>query len=140
MSRFPVSPKAAAALEALMRRLGVAEADFEERFVTSRGPGGQNVNKVATCVVLRHLPSGLEVRCQQERSQALNRFLARRLLLLRLEAQRLGAASVEAQRIAKLRRQKRRRSRRAKEQLLRDKHLRAATKRLRGSVHPSEAD
>ncbi len=140
MGPFPVSPKKQQELAAFMRRLGVAEADLEERFVTSRGPGGQNVNKVATCVVLRHVPSGLEVRCQQERSQALNRFLARRLLLQRLETQRLGALSVEAARIAKLRRQKRRRSRRAKEKLLRDKHLRAATKRLRGPVHPSDAD
>ena len=140
MGLFPVSPKTQEALNALMRRLGVTEADFEERFVTSRGPGGQHVNKVATCVVLRHRPSGLEVRCQQERSQALNRFLARRLLLQRMEAKRLGALSAEAQRIAKLRRQKRRRSRRAKDTLLRDKRLRAATKRLRGPLQASDAD
>src|SRR3989338_7307154 len=110
---FPVSPKKQLELAALMHRLGVQESEFEESFVRSSGPGGQNVNKVATCVVLRHRPSGLEVRCQRERSQALNRFLARRVLLGRLEAQRLGAASAEARRIAKLRRQKRKRSKRA---------------------------
>ncbi len=134
MPRFPVSPDKQAALEQQMRQLGVSEADFEERFVRSRGPGGQNVNKVSTCVVLRHLPSGLDVRCQQERSQTLNRYLARRILLTRLEAQRLGALSAEAQRIAKIRRQKRKRSKRAKEKMLAVKKLRATKKALRGPI------
>lgn len=119
-----------------MRRLDVRESDLEERFIRASGPGGQNVNKVSTCVVLRHGPSGLEVRCQQERSQALNRFLARRILLRRLEAERLGRLSAEAQRIAKIRRQKRRRSRRAKEKLLHDKRVRALKKSLRASIRP----
>ena len=131
MGLFSVSPNRQAELEALMRRLGVQELDFEERFTRSGGPGGQNVNKVATCVVLRHRPSGLEVRCQQERSQALNRFLARRILLRRLETQRLGALSAEAQRIAKLRRQKRKRSKRAQEKVLAAKKLHAQKKQLR---------
>ena len=134
MVSFPISPKKQAALAAQMQRLGVRESDLEERFIRAGGPGGQNVNKVATCVVLRHLPSGLDVRCEQERSQALNRFLARRILLNRLEAQRLGALSAEAQRIAKIRRQKRKRSKRAKEKLLQDKFLRAQKKSLRGPV------
>ncbi|MBI2104450.1 MAG: peptide chain release factor-like protein [Candidatus Omnitrophica bacterium] len=131
MPSFPVSAKKQLALEAAMRRLGVDERDLEERFIRSRGPGGQNVNKVSTCVVLRHRPSGLEVRCQQERSQALNRFLARRLLLGRLEAERLGRESAEAQAVAKLRRQKRKRSKRAKEKVLAAKRLRAEKKALR---------
>ena len=131
MALFPVSPQKTQELDALMRKLGVTEQDLEERFVRSSGPGGQNVNKVSTCVVLRHLPSGLEVRCQQERSQAMNRFFARRQLLLRLEAQRLGALSAEAQRIAKIRRQKRKRSKRAKDKMLADKKLHAAKKSLR---------
>ena len=131
---FPVSPKKQHELQVLMARLGVAEGDFEESFVRSSGPGGQNVNKVATCVVLRHRPSGLEVRCQRERSQALNRFLARRILLQRIEAERLGRLSAEAQRIAKIRRQKRRRSRRTREKLLRDRQHRAKKKSLRGPV------
>ncbi len=121
-----------------MRRLGVEERDLEERFIRSSGPGGQNVNKVATCVVLRHLPSGLEVRCQEERFQSLNRFLARRILLKRLETQRLGTLSEEAQRIAKLRRQKRKRSKRAKEKLLHGKHLQSEKKTLRRAVPPQE--
>ena len=135
---FPVSPEKQGALLALMQRLGVRETEFEERFIRAGGPGGQRVNKVSTCVVLRHPPSGLEVRCERERSQALNRFLARRLLLKRLEAQRLGALSAEAQRIAKIRRQKSRRSRRAKANLRRDKFLRAQKKSLRSSVSDVE--
>ena len=131
MGLFPVSPKRQAELDALMQRLGVREEELEETFIRSGGPGGQNVNKVATCVVLRHRPSGLEVRCQQERSQALNRFLARRILLRRLEAQRLGQASAEAQRIAKIRRQKRKRSKRAQEKVLAAKKLHARKKQLR---------
>ena len=134
MVPFPVSPEKQAALERLMQRLGVEERDVEERFIRSGGPGGQNVNKVATCVVLRHRPSGLEVRCQRERSQALNRYLARRILLERLEAQRLGRLSAEAQRIAKIRRQKRKRSKRAKEKVLASKKHRAETKALRAPI------
>ena len=129
--QFPVSPKKQQDLESRMQRLGVTEQDLEETFIRSGGPGGQNVNKVSTCVILRHRPSGLGVRCQRERSQALNRFLARRILLERLEAQRLGALRLEAQRIAKLRRQKRKRSKRAKEKLLAQKRLRAEKKSLR---------
>ena len=135
MLPFPVSPKRQQELDALMRRLGVRESDLDERFIRSGGPGGQHVNKVSTCVVLQHRPSGLEVRCQRERSQALNRFLARRILLNRLEAERLGRASAEAQRIAKLQRQKRRRSRRTQEKLLKLKRLRAEKKALRGPVN-----
>lgn len=140
MVGYPVSPKKQRELQELMQRLGVQEQDLEEAFVRSSGPGGQNVNKVATCVVLRHRPSGLEVRCQQERSQVLNRFLARRLLLRRLEAQQLGRLSEEAKRIAKLRAQKRKRSKRTKEKLLQLKHHRAQTKRLRGSVTSSDVE
>lgn len=121
-------------LKAAMRRLGVRESDLEERFIRSSGPGGQRVNKVATCVVLRHRPSGVEVRCQQERSQALNRFLARRLLLARLEAQRRERLNAEAQRLARIRRQKRQRSERTTMQVLRDKRLTAEKKALRREV------
>ena len=140
MTTFPVSPQKQRELQTQMRRLGVQEADLDEWFIRSGGPGGQNVNKVATCVVLRHHPSGLEVRCQRERSQALNRFLARRILLERLETQRLGRLSEEAQRIAKIRRQKRRRSRRAKEQMLHGKRLRAQKKGLRTPVRRPEGE
>lgn len=114
-----------------MEALGLREKDLEERFVRSGGPGGQNVNKVSTCVRLRHLPTGLEVKAQTERSQALNRFLARRLLVAKLEEQILGRQSEERRRIEKIRRQKRRRSRRAKEKMLAGKRRHAVKKQLR---------
>jgi len=128
---FGVSQVKAEALRKRMIRLGIREEDLEERFIRSGGPGGQNVNKVATCVWLRHRSSGLEVKVQRERSQALNRFLARRLLVEKLEARILGRLSAERQRIAKIRRQKRRRSRRAKEKLLAAKRIHSIKKQMR---------
>jgi protein subunit release factor B len=133
---FPVSTAKEEALAERMQRLGIREEDLDESFVRSRGKGGQNVNKVSTCVVLLHRPSGTQVKCQRERSQALNRFHARQLLADKIERQVLGAASAEAQRIAKLRRQKRRRSRRAKEKMLQEKHAHAEIKALRRPVVP----
>ena len=135
---FPVSPEKARALAARMASLGVREADLDEQFVRAGGPGGQNVNKVATCVVLRHAPSGLVVRCQQERSQALNRFLARRELLDRLEARIRGAASAAEAARERIRRQKRRRSRRAKEKMLAGKHLQSEKKAARRRPVPED--
>ena len=133
-----MSPEKARALQARMERLGVREADLDERFIRSRGKGGQNVNKVATCVVLRHGPSGVTVRCEQERSQALNRFLARRTLLDTLEARIQGAAS-EAQRAReRIRRQKRKRSRRAKEKMLAGKRLQSEKKAARRAPSSEE--
>lgn len=128
---WPVSEAKQRALLERCARLGVREADLEERFVRSSGAGGQNVNKVSTCVVLRHGPSGIEVKCQQTRSQAMNRFLARRLLCERLETKILGRRSAEQQQREKIRRQKRRRSRRAKEKMLAEKHHRSDIKQLR---------
>ncbi|HOH73992.1 MAG TPA: peptide chain release factor-like protein, partial [Syntrophales bacterium] len=120
-----VSPEKEAALAARMAALGVTEDEFRETFVRSSGPGGQKVNKTATCVHLVHLPTGLAVKCQQERSQALNRFLARRLLLDRIERLRKGLVEAEKARREKIRRQKRKRSQRAKEKILQDKHRQA---------------
>ena len=115
---FPVSPEKQRALAARMEALGVREADLEESFIRSRGRGGQNVNKVSSCVVLRHVPTGILIRSEQERSQALNRFLARRRLLDQIEARVRGVASAAAAEQARIRRQKRRRSRRSKEKML----------------------
>lgn len=131
---FPVSSEKEAALLERLVELGIREEDLDETFVRSGGKGGQNVNKVATCVVLVHRPSGMSVKCQAARSQALNRFHARRLLADKIERERLGEASREEQRIAKIRRQKRKRSKRAQEKILREKHHRAGVKSQRAPV------
>jgi protein subunit release factor B len=123
-----IGPDKEQALRERMDALGIFEKDLEETFIRSGGHGGQNVNKVATCVRLRHLPTGLEVKCQQERSQALNRFLARRILADKVERAILGRKSEEERRIAKIRRQKRKRSKRAQEKILADKRRRSQVK------------
>jgi protein subunit release factor B len=131
---MPLYGEKARELEARLARLGVREEDLEESFVHSGGKGGQNVNKVATCVVLVHRPSGVAVKCQRERTQLANRLVARRLLAEKLEAIRLGRQSARQQEQEKIRRQKRRRSRRSKQRMLRDKHAQSDKKALRGPV------
>ncbi|HEX5605909.1 MAG TPA: peptide chain release factor-like protein [Candidatus Binatia bacterium] len=140
MPRFPVSSEKERQLVERMAALEIREEDIEEQFVRSSGAGGQNVNKVSSCVLLHHRPSGVRVRCQKERSQGLNRFLARRILLEKIESLRRGAAVEAQQRIAKIRRQKRRRSRRAKLRLIEEKRRRGETKTLRSAVRPDTDD
>jgi len=139
MASFGVSPDKEQVLLRKMEELGIRESDLAEKFIRSGGHGGQNVNKVATCVYLKHLPTGLEVKCQQERSQALNRFLARRILADKLERLIRGKESEEEQRIAKIKRQKRKRSKRAKEKMLADKRLQGEKKKGR-AFRPTEND
>jgi protein subunit release factor B len=139
MALFGVSPEKEQALAERMERLGIREEDLVEKFIRSGGHGGQNVNKVATCVYLKHIPTGTEVKCQQERFQSLNRYLARRILADKIEAAVLGRQSEEEQRIAKIRRQKRKRSKRAKEKMLDDKR-RVGEKKKGRSFKPGALD
>ena len=134
MSSFPVSPDKLAQLQQRMSALGVNEAEFEETFVRSGGAGGQKVNKSSSCVMLLHRPTGLRVKSQTTRHQAMNRFLARRLLLDKIERMQKGFLESERSRLQKIRRQKRKRSRRAKERLLADKARHSEKKRRRGAV------
>ena len=138
MPGFGVSPEKEDQLRQRMERLGIREEDIVEKFIRSGGHGGQNVNKTSTCVYLRHQPTGIEVKCQRERSQALNRYLARRILADKIESLLLKEKSAEQQRIAKLRRQKRKRSKRAKEKILAMKKRIAELKELRQP--PKEED
>ena len=131
MGAFPVSLAKEGQLDQRMAALGVREADITETFVKSGGHGGQNVNKLATCVMLVHRPTGVQVKCQSTRQQGLNRFIARRLLLDKIEEMRTGSVAAERARIQKIRRQKRKRSRRAKEKMLADKAHRSDKKLAR---------
>ncbi|HAR49091.1 peptide chain release factor 1 [Smithella sp. SCADC] len=135
---MPVSSDKAKSLADRMLTLGVVESDFEESFIRSSGPGGQKVNKSSSCVYLIHIPTGLSVKCQRERSQSLNRFLARRLLLDKIEKLQKGFIAEEKERLEKIRRQKRKRSKRAKEKILTVKHRQAEKKVLRGKVSADE--
>ena len=115
MGRFGVTPQKEAELLARMAACGLNENDLEEHFTASGGPGGQKVNRTATCVYLRHRPTGLEIKMQEARSQALNRFYARRRMCTLIENATLGRESPEAREQAKIRKQKQRRKRRAKQ-------------------------
>ena len=119
-------------------RLGIYEKDIRETFVRSQGHGGQNVNKTSTCVHLKHIPSGTEVKCQKTRSQGMNRYHARVLLYEKIERSEKGKQSEEEQRIAKIRRQKRKRSKRAKEKLLEEKRIQSMKKADRAFIMDDE--
>jgi len=136
MHPFTVSPEKEDELRRRMQQLGVREEDLEESFVRSGGHGGQNVNKVATCVMLRHLPSGIQVKCQTTRRQGRNRFLARHLLCDKLEARRKERAALARAEQERARRRTRKRSRAAKEKMLEGKSRRSRTKALRRRVNP----
>ncbi|MBS0634197.1 MAG: peptide chain release factor-like protein [Verrucomicrobia bacterium] len=114
-----------------MAKLGITEADLVEKFILGSGRGGQNLQKTSSCVYLKHIPSGLEVKCQQTRSRELNRIYARRELCEKIASQILKIKTEKIQEIEKKRRQKRKRSKRAQEKVLEAKKRRSSIKQLR---------
>jgi protein subunit release factor B len=119
MVLFPVSEEKKRWLEEKMEALGIREKDIEEKFVRSSGRGGQKVNKTSTCVYLKHLPTGIEVKCMRERNQSLNRFLARRELVMRI-GKLSGKLTREERIVEKARRQKSKREKRARRKYWRE--------------------
>ena len=117
MPIFNVSEKKEKALLDRMRELNVTENDLDEQFIRSSGPGGQKVNKTSSCVCLRHIPTDITVKYQRERSQALNRFFARRTLLDKIELLQKGFIKEDKKRIEKIKSQKRKKSQRTKKKL-----------------------
>lgn len=114
-----------------MEELSIQEGDLVEKFILGSGSGGQKINKTSSCVYLKHLPSGIEIKCQQERSRDLNRLLARRDLCSRIEEREGKIVSEKQQEIAKIRRQKKRRSRKSKEKMLEGKKRHSEKKEQR---------
>jgi protein subunit release factor B len=111
---FAVSEEKNRWLQERMEALGIHEKDIEEKFVRSSGRGGQKVNKTSTCVYLKHIPTGFEIKCMKERSQSLNRFLARRELVRRVE-KGLGRLTLEDMITNKVIRKKSKRKKRARQ-------------------------
>ena len=121
-------------LKARMRRSGVLESDIQESFLRASKKGGQNVNKVATCVYLYHVPTGLSVKCQAERQQGQNRYLARCMLLDKIEELKSRQVRAVIDQEEKDRRRKRKRSQNAKEAMLDNKRRRKERKETRGKI------
>ena len=122
------------ALASRMEQLGIRESDLIEKFILGSGSGGQKINKTSSCVYLKHLPSGIEIKCQRERSRELNRLYARRELCDKIEELLFQEKSKRRQAIEKIRRQKRKRSRRAQEKMLANKKHRSDIKEHRKKI------
>ncbi len=120
-------------LESRMKQLGIQEEDLIEKFILGSGKGGQKVNKTSSCVYIKHIPTGIEIKCQKDRSRELNRFLARRELCDKIEELQSREKSKKRQAIEKIRRQKRKRSKRAQEKILASKRHRSEVKKMRKS-------
>lgn len=121
-------------LLAWMERLQIRESDLVEKFILGSGSGGQKINKTSSCVYLKHLPTGIEIKCQKGRSRELNRLYARRELCEKIEGRTLAEKSQRQQEVEKIRRQKRKRSKRAQEKVLAAKKHRSDIKALRKKV------
>ncbi len=127
----PVTTEKSAALTERMGALGIFEDDLLEKFVRGSGAGGQKINKTSSCVFLKHLPTGVCIKCQMDRSREMNRFLARRELCDQFEAIRDGKAIAKTQAIEKMRRTNRPRSRNSKKRSVADKRSLSQKKSMR---------
>ncbi|MFH1062834.1 MAG: peptide chain release factor-like protein [Candidatus Omnitrophota bacterium] len=134
MAGHNISTDKEKALKLKMEVLGIKEADIQEKFIRASGSGGQKVNKTSSCVYLKHIPSNIEIKCQQERSQAMNRFFARRILVEKIEEKLLNEQSAKQKQIAKIRKQKQKRSKRTKEKMLKEKKMNSEKKQLRANI------
>ncbi len=131
---MPVSKEKKEALEKKMEQLKIYEEDLIEKFILGSGSGGQKVNKTSSCVYLKHLPTGIEVKCQQERSREMNRFFARRELCEKIAYHIHQEKTKKQKEREKIRQQKKRRSRRLKQKILDEKKKHSETKNLRKKV------
>ena len=114
-----------------MKKLGIRDKDLTVKYILGSGSGGQKINKSHTAVYLKHLPTGIEVKCQQTRSRSLNYYYAHMSLCEKLEKKLLGEKTAKEKEASKIRRQKKRRSRRSKEKMLEEKRIHSEKKRLR---------
>ena len=129
-----MTPETNAKIKSLMAEAFLYEEDLEESFLLGRGPGGQKTNKTSSVVRLYHPLTGIQVRCGENRSREINRWLARRALAEKILEREQGRKTAEQQAREKKRRQKRRRSRRQKQRMLADKHAHAEKKERRKPV------
>lgn len=126
-----IKPEKLLDLEKRMEKLDIKEKELIEKFILGSGKGGQKVNKTYSCVYLKHIPTGIEIKCQKDRSREHNRYFARKELCERLEEILFKKESEKQKTIEKIRRQKRRRSKKAKEKILADKAKQSEKKKLR---------
>ncbi len=126
-----ISPEKISTQEQRMLALGILGDDLVEKFITGSGSGGQKINKTSSCVYLKHVPTGIEIKCQRERSRELNRYLARKELCDRIDEIKNGILSKRQQAIEKIRRQKRQKSRKQKQRMVSDKRMQSQKKNER---------
>ncbi|MBI5417715.1 peptide chain release factor-like protein [Candidatus Poribacteria bacterium] len=131
MSIFNKNSEKEKYLKKRMEELKISEKDIIEKFIRSQGKGGQNVNKISTCVSLEHIPTGIKIKMQEERGQSLNRYLARCLLIKKIENKILKENQEKKQLIEKIKRQKRKKPKNIKEKILKDKKIQSTKKKLR---------
>ncbi len=121
-------------LEKELDDLGIVEKDLIEKFILGSGSGGQKVNKTNSCVYLKHLPTGFEVKCQKSREREMNRYYARKELCEKIKSKILFEKTEKEKKLAKIKKQKKRRSRKTKEKILQEKHKQSEKKSLRKKI------